>query len=130
MFVDASALVAIIALEAERDLFIEMIAKAETPMWSAMSCWETVSSLCSSYVLPIQESQARVAETASAAGLEMVSIGEPQLHAALDAYKTYGKRSRHAARLNMGDCFAYACAKTNDAVLLYKGDDFTHTDLA
>jgi ribonuclease VapC len=41
----------------------------------------------------------------------------------------YGK-GRHPARLNMGDCFAYACAKTNDARLLYKGDDFSHTDLA
>ena len=33
-------------------------------------------------------------------------------------------------RLNMGDCFAYACVKTNGAQLLYKGDDFSHTDLA
>lgn len=45
------------------------------------------------------------------------------------AYDRYGK-GRHPARLNMGDCFAYACAKTHDARLLYKGDDFSKTDLA
>ena len=53
----------------------------------------------------------------------------PELAIALDAYQTYGK-GRHPAGLNMGDCFAYACAKVNDARLLYKGDDFARTDLA
>jgi len=51
------------------------------------------------------------------------------LELALDAYARYGK-GRHRAALNMGDCFAYACAKANRAKLLYKGDDFVHTDLA
>ncbi len=51
------------------------------------------------------------------------------MRAAVDAYADFGK-GRHLAALNMGDCFAYACAKANGAKLLYKGNDFTHTDLA
>ena len=61
--------------------------------------------------------------------MELVTIGVEDLRLALDAYQTYGK-GRHRAKLNFGDCFAYACAKANGAKLLYKGDDFTHTDLA
>jgi ribonuclease VapC len=45
------------------------------------------------------------------------------------AYAKFGK-GRHAAALNMGDCFAYACAKANRARLLFKGDDFAKTDIA
>lgn len=63
------------------------------------------------------------------AGLDVVPIGAAETEEALDAHDRYGK-GRHRARLNMGDCFAYACAKTNGAELLYKGDDFVHTDLA
>ena len=57
-------------------------------------------------------------------------IGERENDGAFEAFHRYGKRSGHPARLNLGDCFAYACAKANDARLLYKGDDFARTDLA
>jgi ribonuclease VapC len=49
---------------------------------------------------------------------------------ALDAGATYGKAVGHPAELNFGDCFAYACAKQLGVPLIYKGDDFAHTDLA
>ena len=62
-------------------------------------------------------------------GFEMVTIGQPESDLAFEAYRRYG-RGRHPAGLNMVDCFSYACARTNSAVLLYKGDDFTKTDLA
>lgn len=62
-------------------------------------------------------------------GFALVAIGERETAVALDAYQRYGKGTGHPAKLNMGDCFAYACAKTNNARLLYKGVDFTHTDL-
>ena len=61
--------------------------------------------------------------------IAIVPIGDQEADAALDAHRRFGKE-RHPARLNMGDCFAYACAKTNGAALLYKGDDFARTDLA
>ena len=131
IFVDASALVAIIAGEPERLTLLDvMIANDAEPIWSAMSCWETVSALRSSGKLPVGTARMRVEELASELGLALVPIGDPELKLALDAYQTYGKGSGHRAQLNMGDCFAYACTKTNGARLLYKGNDFAHTDLA
>jgi ribonuclease VapC len=56
-------------------------------------------------------------------------IGERELRLAIEAHSRYGK-GRHPAALNLGDCFAYACAKANGARLLYVGDDFAKTDLA
>ena len=56
-------------------------------------------------------------------------IGKPEYDLGLEAYAHYGK-GRHPAKLNMGDCFAYACAKSHKAKLLFKGDDFTKTDIA
>ncbi|TGP16848.1 type II toxin-antitoxin system VapC family toxin, partial [Mesorhizobium sp. M1D.F.Ca.ET.231.01.1.1] len=44
-------------------------------------------------------------------------------------YSRYGRGSHHRAALNMGDCFAYALAKTRNLPLLFKGDDFNHTDI-
>lgn len=61
---------------------------------------------------------------------EDVDIGPDVGRLALGAAMTYGKAVGHAAALNLGDCFAYACAKALGVPLLYKGDDFARTDLA
>jgi ribonuclease VapC len=61
--------------------------------------------------------------------LSFVGIGEREFELAAQAYAEFGK-GRHLAALNMGDCFAYACAKANRARLLFKGDDFLKTDIA
>lgn len=128
LFVDASALIAMIADEPERDEFTDRVLD-EDALWSPISCWETVSGLYHSYRFSVVEARSIVEESAAALSLRLVSIGGDELGVALDAYLRYGK-GRHPARLNMGDCFAYACARANDARLLYKGDDFFHTDLA
>uniref|UniRef100_B0T062 PIN domain-containing protein n=1 Tax=Caulobacter sp. (strain K31) TaxID=366602 RepID=B0T062_CAUSK len=59
---------------------------------------------------------------------QIVTIGAPEQAAAIDAHARFGK-GVHTAKLNMGDCFAYACARTNGVPLLYKGDDFALTDI-
>ena len=59
---------------------------------------------------------------------QFVGIGERELDLAVDAYAHYG-RGRHPAALNMGDCYAYACAKANRAKLLFKGEDFIKADI-
>jgi len=130
LFVDASALIAIIASEPEREDLLERYAGAGRGLWSAMSCWETVSGLRHSHKLPIPVARREAEGTARGLGLELVPVGDHELRMALDAYERYGKGSDHPARLNMGDCFAYACARTNGARLLYKGDDFARTDMA
>lgn len=58
-----------------------------------------------------------------------VAFDVDQLAAARVAYSRYGRGSGHPARLNMGDCFSYALAKSRNLPLLFKGDDFIHTDI-
>ncbi|NIJ08181.1 ribonuclease VapC [Sphingomonas vulcanisoli] len=129
MFIDASALVAIIAGETERNEMLAIIDQEPDSIWSPMSYWETVAALQSSHKMPITVARQEIENLATNALLRLVAIGPDELRVSLDAYERYGK-GRHPARLNMGDCFAYACAKTNNARLLYKGDDFSKTDLA
>jgi len=55
-------------------------------------------------------------------------VTEPQARIAREAYRDFGKGSSHPAKLNFGDCFAYALAKFTGELLLFKGDEFAHTD--
>ena len=57
-------------------------------------------------------------------------VTEEQAHIARQAYRDYGRGSGHPARLNFGDCFAYALARATGEPLLFKGGDFRHTDIA
>ncbi|MFB9315760.1 type II toxin-antitoxin system VapC family toxin [Nocardioides plantarum] len=63
------------------------------------------------------------------ADVEVVAFDREQALVARDAYARFGKGSGHPARLNFGDCMAYALAMTTGDPLLFKGDDFTHTDV-
>ena len=63
------------------------------------------------------------------ANMQFVPVDERQMQIARQAYRDFGKASGHPARLNFGDCFAYALAKALDEPLLYKGTDFSHTDV-
>src|SRR5690349_9774371 len=62
-------------------------------------------------------------------GIEIVPFDELQISAALEAYSRYGKGVHSKARLNLGDCVAYALAKSMKVPLLFKGADFTETDV-
>ena len=64
------------------------------------------------------------------ANVRFVPVDETQMRIAREAYRDFGKGSGHSARLNFGDCFAYALAKATGEPLLYKGRDFVHTDVA
>ena len=75
------------------------------------------------------EAQALVDLFVAETDAQIVEITENVGRLAVEAFARFGK-GRHRADLNMGDCFAYACAVLNDAALLYKGDDFAHTNLA
>lgn len=56
-------------------------------------------------------------------------VSAAQAHIARQAYRDFGRGSGHLARLNFGDCFAYALARASGEPLLFKGDDFQHTDI-
>ncbi len=129
VFIDASALIAIIQGEAEADLLSDRMSMARTRLCSALSIWETMSGLCRSYRYSVNVARADVQRYIASGQFRFAALGEPEYEIAADAYARFGK-GRHPAGLNMGDCFSYACAKTNGARLLYKGEDFTRTDMA
>ena len=129
IFIDASAFVAMLALEDNFQQLADKLDGAEQRMTSAMAIWETTIALSIGHGIMMDFAKDDIANFIAARGIAIVSIGSREAGVALEAHRRFGK-GRHPARLNMGDCFAYACAKTNDAQLLYKGNDFSHTDLA
>ena len=128
-FIDASVLVAVMGFESDALEWTEMIADAEKPSTSAIAMWETVRAVSRLRGIAPERAQSELAAVLVQGCIEIVPIGEQEAKQAILAHVSYGK-GNHPAKLNMGDCFAYACAKTNNARLLYKGSDFSETDLA
>ena len=127
MFVDASALVAILLNEPEREVLLNKIDAAFERATSPIAVYETVLALMrdSRIARPVAERDVR--DLIKAANISMVPITDEMGRAALDAFDRYGK-GRHRAGLNMGDCFAYGAARVLGVPLLYKGADFAATD--
>lgn len=129
LFVDASAVVGIVAPEGDAAMLAGRMDADDDLIWSPIARWEAVVALCRSYNYDLAVARATIDSLAQTKQLRTVDIGTRETELALDAYGRYGK-NRDPAGLNMGDCFAYACAKANSARLLYKGDDFAKTDMA
>jgi ribonuclease VapC len=128
IFADASAVIALIAREPDALELADCLDAGEGRLISPIAAWETVAGLCHSHKFTVQEALAQLERTLRVLGFRYVTIGEAELQAAADAYARFGK-GRHPAQLNMGDCFAYACSRTNGARLLFKGRDFAKTDI-
>ena len=128
MFVDASAMCAILLNEPEAEILAGKLADAPRRLTSAVAVFETVRAVMREHGLDPHEARFVVARFLSATEIATVAIGEAERDMALEAMSRFGK-GRHPAKLNMGDCFAYACARTNGEPLLFKGDDFGQTDI-
>jgi ribonuclease VapC len=128
-FVDASAIVAILTREPEADALADVLERARSPITSPVAVFEATLGLCRKRHASVAEAKADVRDFLAAAGIRTVPIGDLEADAALDAMARYGKGRGHPAQLNLGDCFAYAVAKTRQAALLFKGDDFSRTDI-
>ena len=128
IFIDASALIAVIAGEPGYIALEKCIEANAVRLCSAVSAWETVAGLCRSHRASVDVARGRMRVFGNEMGLRFVPIGEAEYGIAADAYARYGK-AHHPAGLNMGDCLAYACAKAANAKLLFKGNDFTRTDI-
>jgi ribonuclease VapC len=128
IFVDASALIAIVTSEPDATALADHLEVDPIRLCSALSVWETVAGLCRSYAFSVPSARTHVGRFLDAADFRFVGIGEAEFEIAADAYAQFGK-GRHPAALNMGDCYAYACAKANRAKLLFKGGDFRRTDI-
>lgn len=96
---------------------------------SAIAVWEAARAVARKRIVPVATACTEVETFLASFAIRLVPIGMEETRGAVLAQDRFGKGS-HPANLNMGDCFAYACARTNDARLLYKGNDFAQTDLA
>jgi ribonuclease VapC len=129
IFVDASAMISMMTGESDADGLADRLGAERLRLCSAISVWETIAGLCRTHTFSVPSARAVVQSFIESNDLRFVGIGERECELAAQAYAEFGK-GRHRAALNMGDCFAYACAKANRARLLFKGDDFSKTDIA
>jgi ribonuclease VapC len=126
MILDTSALIAILRLEAEAPEFAKIIERAAQPRISAVSYVEAGAAIDGSRD-PI--ASRRLDELIEAAQIAIEPVTEAQARIARQAYRDFGKTSGHPAKLNFGDCFSYALAKSKGQALLFKGHDFSRTDV-
>jgi len=128
MFLDASAIIAILARESEGMALAKRLDQASKVRTSAIAVFEAAIGLARTGNMPIAEAAAILDDFLEEVGAEIVPVTAAIGQDAIDAFGRFGM-GRHPAKLNMGDCFAYACARSFDMPLLYKGGDFPRTDI-
>ena len=126
MILDTSAVIAILRDEPEASTYAEAIEKATQRRISAVSYVEAAAVIDASRD-PV--ASRRLDELLEEAEVIIESVSESQARIARQAYRDFGKGSGHPASLNFGNCFAYALAKARREPMLFKGDNFSHTDV-
>ena len=125
MVIDTSAVIACLLDEPERASLVDAIAMDPVKLISVVGVVEaSLVMLGRKRAGGLSDLEAFLAD----GEIERVPVDVRQAEAAVEAFRRFG-RGRHRARLNIGDCFAYALAKTTGEPLLFKGDDFTRTDI-
>lgn len=124
--VDSSALVAILDGEPDAAEFAEAVADSTAPLLSAAALVETGIVMLRRHGPP---GWRKVNALVHDAGIRVEGVTAYQAKLAVEAFAAYGKGVPGGADLNFGDCFSYALAKATDSPLLFKGDDFSRTDL-
>ncbi|MBB4152997.1 ribonuclease VapC [Sphingomonas jinjuensis] len=127
--VDASALVAIMRQESGAAQLEARLQSEPARFTTGIALWEASRAIARIINQAQLKAFDEVQRFCEALDILVLPIGAAEAAEAVRAQQLYGK-GIHPARLNMGDCFAYACARTNGARLLYKGDDFAQTDMA
>ena len=125
MVIDTSAVVAILFAEPDADVFVAAIAGAAVRLMSAVTRVEL------SFVVEGRKGSAGredLERFLQAGVFDIASVTPQQAELAIEAFRRFGK-GRHRAGLNIGDCFVYALASATGHKLLFKGDDFIHTDI-
>ncbi|WP_025034956.1 type II toxin-antitoxin system VapC family toxin [Bradyrhizobium sp. DOA9] len=129
MFIDSSVFVAILANEPEAREFAEAIERAGDCSTCGIARLETVITVSTKLDLAPSDVDAAFDRLLEERGIGVVAITDDVAREAVAAFAQYGKGRGHPARLNLGDCLIYACAKLNREPLLYKGSDFAKTDI-
>jgi ribonuclease VapC len=126
MIIDTSALLAILRDEPDAAVYAEAIERAESRRVSAVTFVEAAAVIDASRD-PI--ASRGFDDLLQEASISIEPVTEAQARIARHAYRDFGRGSGHPARLNFGDCFAYALAKATGEPLLFKGQDFAQTDI-
>lgn len=135
MFIDASAMVAILLQEANGEGIAAVIDAASTPLaTNVIAAWETAAAIHRKKNMPIALAQMRVTEFLAAAGIETLDAGKEELPLALAAFERYGSHryplpADRNKGLNLADCFHYAAAKSRGLPILTTDEGFALTDL-
>ncbi|RAU23616.1 VapC toxin family PIN domain ribonuclease [Paramagnetospirillum kuznetsovii] len=124
--VDTSALIAILLNEPDCRRYLDRLQRAERALISTVSA---VEARMVGFGRFGPRAVVLLDDLMRMPGFEVVAPGPAEMDAAFNAFVLYGKGSGHPAGLNFGDVFAYALAKTRNLPLLFKGDDFSRTDL-
>lgn len=126
MVIDTSAILAILKQEADAPVIAQRLVGNQQLLMSAATFMEcgavVVGRFGAAGMLELSGLLAKLKVT-------IVALSAEHAQAGIEAYALYGRGSGHPAKLNMGDCFSYALAKTRNLPLLFKGDDFIHTDV-
>lgn len=127
MIIDSSVIVALLKNEPEAPSFEQQMQDTEETLRISAANWFEASIVADSMRYP--ELSLRFDRILERANLEIVAVTPEHANIARDAYRAYGKGSGHKAQLNFGDCFAYALAAQTGEPLLFKGNDFSETDI-
>jgi ribonuclease VapC len=129
MFLDASAMIAMMTNEADAAELSARMERRKERFTSPIAVFETAAGVARILGIKPKEAYTAVTEWLHVMNVRLLDLPAQSAELALDAFARYGKGQGQSARLNLGDCFAYACARHYRAPLLYKGDDFTRTDI-
>lgn len=129
MFIETSAVVAILAGELEATSFLDLIEGAERRETGAHVRLEATINLARILGLSILDAQELFDDFIKAARITVVPVSDAIARRAVEAFAIYGKGQGHPARLNFADCLSYACADCGRVPILFKGRDFARTDL-
>ncbi|MDX8482521.1 type II toxin-antitoxin system VapC family toxin [Mesorhizobium sp. VK24D] len=130
MFVDTSVVVAILAGEDDAAEWSSKIEKSPRRITSPLVMLEAAMRLSSLLAVEPIVAETAIEAFLREAEIEVVPIESGDAKLAIRAFCDYGKGRGHPAQLNLADCLSYASAKSRGMALLYKGNDFSHTDLA
>lgn len=128
LFIDTSVLVAIIADEPDRASLATNVEDIPRRFTSSVALLEAAMVISSRLELAPTRAGEMIEDFIRDQEISVLPIDHKIVPIAIHAFELYGK-GRHRARLNFGDCISYACARAHGLTLLYKGDDFAHTDL-
>lgn len=126
MIVDTSAVLAILNREEDREVFARALLGPGTPRMSTAT-WVEATRVVDLRRSPVASQN--LDALVERAGIEFVDFTAEHARLARSAHQRFGRGTGHPAKLNLGDCFSYALAKATDEPLLFKGDDFSKTDI-